>query len=351
MEESLTRESEKLARSWQRHDRAWLRDYLVAGVEDPRLNLQSIFSRHFLARQLTGETFSALMREECRFSAVMNWLVLLAGRSAEAEELDTVLYALRRGADNAEGTEIPSFVAQTFAGLPVSLGSVQVPNYVESFLSGTTFGQGQAQPYEPSLRVFQELWRGVLAPFPAPAPRLSVLEPACGSANDYRFLHAYGLAPLLDYTGFDLCDANVENALALFPGVRFGVGNVFNIDAPAAAFDVCFVHDLFEHLSISGMETAVREICRVTRRGLCLGFFQMEELRDHVVRPVDEYHCNLLSMARMKSLFASLGYEGQVIHIATFLRGEFGCDYTHNPQAYTFLLERREEMASAGCPR
>src|SRR6266702_7644186 len=33
-------------------------------------------------------------------------------------------------------------------------------------------------------------------------PSLSVLEPACGSANDYRFLHACGIAQLVDYAGF-----------------------------------------------------------------------------------------------------------------------------------------------------
>jgi hypothetical protein len=43
------------------HDAGMLRDYLVAGVEDPRLNLQSVLSRHFLARALTGERFRALM--------------------------------------------------------------------------------------------------------------------------------------------------------------------------------------------------------------------------------------------------------------------------------------------------
>jgi SAM-dependent methyltransferase len=364
MEVSLQQESEKLARSWLRHEPAWLRDYLVAGVEDPRFNLQSIFSRHFLLRRVIDDRAGALMTEECRFSAVMNWLVALSARSTEPEELEAVLYALRRCADSAEGVEIPPFVSQAFAALPVSLGSLTVPNYIESFLSRTrpgapaslpapstqpgTGGRGAGTPGgpwppgapDPSLDTFQHLWRTVLSPLLAPASRLSVLEPACGSANDYRFLHAYGIARLFDYTGFDLCAANVENALALFPGARFSTLNVFQIDFPDLSFDVCFVHDLFEHLSLAGMETAVREICRVTRSGLCLGFFQMDEVREHVVRPVDDYHCNLLSMARMKALFAEQGFETQVVHIATFLRRRFGCDQTHNPNAYTFFLRR-----------
>ena len=55
--------------------------------------------------------------------------------------------------------------------------------------------------------------------------RLSVLEAACGSANDYRFIEAFGLARLLDYTGFDLCEKNIFNAKQLFPMAQFNVDN------------------------------------------------------------------------------------------------------------------------------
>ena len=169
------------------------------------------------------------------------------------------------------------------------------------------------------------------------------LEPACGSANDYRFLQAYGLGRLVDYTGFDLCAKNAENARALFPGVTFGIGNVFEIAAPAKSFDLCFVHDLFEHLSLEGVQAAVQEVCRVTRRGLCIGFFNMDEIGEHQVRPVEfnsygSRRGNLLSMARMRESFAARGFAAQVIHIASFLRQQIGCARTHNPNAYTFFL-------------
>jgi SAM-dependent methyltransferase len=345
IEPSLQAESDKLARSWMQHDAGMLRDYLVGGVEDPRLNVQSVLTRHFLARALTGERLDALMEGECRFAAAMNWLVVLAGRVGEAEELGVVLHALRRGADSAEGIEIPGFVVQTFAALPASAGEVAIPNYIESFLLATQWVSGHARLHEASLNTFRDLWRKALADQRAPRPfsiitaqPLSVLEPACGSANDYRFLDAYGLARLVDYTGFDLCAKNIENARALFPAVRFAVGNVFEIAAPDKAYDLCFVHDLFEHLSLEGMQAAVKEVCRVTRRGLCVGFFNMDEVREHQVRPVDEYHWNLLSMARMKELFAECGFAAQVVHIGAFLRQQIGCEQTHNPNAYTFLL-------------
>ena len=348
------------------HDAVMLRDYLVAGVEDPRFNVQSILTRHFLTRALSGDRFSALMEQEYRFAAALSWLTGLAGRLGDTEELELVLYALRRGADNAEGIEIPGFIVETFTALPTVAGGFTIPNYVKSFLSGTQLVKGQARFHRPSLTTFRKLWSKALkAKIPARHPRsnrsksahppgfqpsalnsqpLSVLEPACGSANDYRFLHAYGLGRLVRYTGFDLCAKNIENARALFPGVSFAVGNVFKIAAADRAFDLCFVHDLFEHLSPEGMQTAVKEVCRVTRQGLCVGFFNMDEIRDHQARPVDEYHWNLISMSRMKELFAGCGFAARVVHIGTFLRQQIGCEQTHNPNAYTFLLQRAQAL-------
>jgi hypothetical protein len=333
MRDILKLETQRLARSWMQHEPAKLRDYLVAGVEDPRLNLQSILSRHFIVRSLFGEKFRELMEHECRFAAVMNWLTAFAA-NCDPEELDVIFHALQLGADNAEGIQIPRFILSTFGSLPLSLGSLEIPNYIETSLSE---GSGVNSSI---VSTFQNLWYQTLAPEAPPNPRLSVFEPACGSANDYRFLHSFGIARFLDYSGLDLCAKNVENARTLFPEIHFGQGNVFEINAQDMAFDLSFVHDLFEHLSIEGLHAAVKELCRVTRRAICSHFFQMDEISDHVVRPTDEYHWNLLSMEEIKKLFATHGFSGQTIQIKSFLRQEFGCDYTHNPNAYTFVLHR-----------
>ena len=333
------------------HDAGMLRDYLVAGVEDPRVNVQSVLSRHFLIHALIGERFGALMEQEIRFAAAMNCLTALAGKLQDTEDLELILYALKRGADNAEGIAIPEFLIKTFVALP-TVGDTTIPNYIDTFLSGTEIVSGQAKPHEPSLDTFRRLWHQALASVGSvsqpstlnPQP-LTVLEPACGSANDYRCLHAHGLAPLVRYTGFDLCAKNIENARTLFPEVSFAIGNVFEIEAPDKAFDLCFVHDLFEHLSLEGLQTAVKEVCRVTRQGICVGFFNMDEIGDHEVRPVDDYHWNRLSMRRMRELFAEHRFAAHVVHIGTFLRQQLGCDQTHNPNAYTFLLHPAERVA------
>lgn len=340
MQASLKEETDRLLRSWAHHAPDWLASYLVAGVEDPRLNLQSILSRHFIIGELVGNRFGNLMAEEHRFAACMNWLMKLIRRAVSPDEMACVQFALNHGSDNAEGLEIPRFLVSAFSQLPACVDGSQVPNYIDQFFS---------DPSQHSLDTFQGLWSEHLTPgsmpstlegpsdLPRPA-RLSVLEPACGSANDYRFLQSYAIACWLDYAGFDLCGQNVENARKLFPQARFRQGNVFEIEADDKAFDLCILHDLLEHLSIEGMETAVRELCRVTRRGICIGFFQMDEIRDHVVRPVDDYHWNLLSMRRVRDLFAHYGFTGQVIHIGNFLDLQVGCEETHNPNAYTFVL-------------
>jgi hypothetical protein len=355
----LLQETEKLVRSWSHHESAWLRDYLVAEVEDPRLNLQSIISRHFLIRRLTGERFSDLMSQEYRFAAVMDWLRRVAKLENDPDGRIVTLYALRQGADNAEGLEIPTFVLQTFTSLPAETCGCAIPNYVEAFLSREESGNLQSSVVDPLLDTFAIAWSQLLgershatdselvAPSigsgecsPVSRPLLSLLEPACGSANDYRFLDRYGIARFLQYHGFDLCEKNIINAQALYPSIRFELGNVFEIAAADKSYDVCIVQDLFEHLSISGMEKAVDEICRVTRAGICAGFFQMDEISNHVVRPVEQYHWNLLSQARIKEFFAGNGFAAQVLHIGTFLHRQLGCPHTHNPNAYTFVLTR-----------
>ena len=335
MRRRLKSETKKLEKSWMQYDEAMLRDYLVETVEDPRFNLQSILSRHFLIEALFEDRFASLQREELRFAAAMNWLLHL--KSFCAEDAQAVLYGLSQGADNVSGLAIPAFVSKTFAALPLTVGRLRVPNYIKNALNLVPPHPGQPILPDSITELFQSFWRRTLAPLRP--KRLSVVEPACGSANDYRFLHAFGLARCLDYTGFDLCRKNVRNARRLFPAIAFKVGNAFEINAPDKAFEVCFVHDLFEHLSLEGLHAAIAEICRVTRRGICAHFFNMAEIDEHAIRPVDDYHWNTLSMPKVRGFFLRFASAVQVTHIGTFLRWEFQCPETYNPGAYTLVVD------------
>jgi len=199
-----------------------------------------------------------------RFALVVNWVLRLLKRSVAASQLQVVLDSLLTGQDNAEGFMIPSYVSETFTAL-------MLPNYICDLLNWTPVETTEAPIPEYLTSTFEAIWIEVLA---GEQPQgICVLEPACGSANDFRFIESFGIARLLDYTGFDLCEKNVQNATGMFPGVRFEVGNVLEIDVEDNAFDYFFVQDLFEHLSIEAMKAAISELCRVTRRDICAGFF------------------------------------------------------------------------------
>ncbi|MHC4740057.1 MAG: hypothetical protein ACYS9Y_14205, partial [Planctomycetota bacterium] len=123
MEEYLKEETERLTQSWMRYKRATLRNYLVQDVQDPRINVQSILTRHFLIERLFGKQFTNVMEQELRFALVVNWLLTLLKRPVRAEQLRTVLDTLLEGKDKADEIEIPQFISETFAALAV-------PNYI-----------------------------------------------------------------------------------------------------------------------------------------------------------------------------------------------------------------------------
>jgi SAM-dependent methyltransferase len=329
MEERLERETEGLKRSWGKFHREALRAYLVQGVEDPRINVQSVLTRHFLVRALFGEQFDELAEHELRFSLVMNWLLDLLKRDLRIWQLQGVLDALISGEDQAEGTTIPEYVSKTFATLAM-------PNYMCALFNWAPSETEDGSIPDYLMVTFQTIWREVLDG--EQPERISVVEPACGSANDYRFIEGYGIGGLIDYLGFDLCEKNIRNAKALFPEACFKVGNVFEIEATDKAFDFCFVHDLFEHLSLYAMETAISEVCRVTRKGICVGFFNMHEGSEHIVTPVEDYHWNKLSAPRTKEMFEQYVSSVEVVGIDEFLKSRFRCGDTHNKGAYTFVV-------------
>lgn len=350
MDEALKDETRQLERSWERHDSDWLRDYLVAGVEDPRINLASVFSRHCILWMLTGARFQALMNAEYDFSAALNGMLRLRRQAGDEDACRAVLFALQRGADNAEGIPVPHYLGRIFRQLPRTVEGVRVPNYLEAILTAPV--PAPSAGLDPAvLNTFCALWRGLLEGAPEGSvsgwdhgakKRLRVVEAACGSANDYRFLEACGLARRIHYTGFDLSAKNIANARRLFPGVHFEVGNVFEISAPNQSADLCLVHDLFEHLSPRGLQAALREVCRITRRRLCAGFFNVDEIPEHEVRPVESYFCNTLSRARLCEGLEAAGFRVQVFYASAFLREQTGCDQVHNPNACTLVADRVE---------
>lgn len=329
MEERFINETEQLVKSWSKHNSLVLRDYLVKDVEDPRINVQSILTRHWLINQLFGDKYDDLMEHEIRFALVMNWLLILLKKNVRTSQLQAILYCLIEKQNNAEGIEIPFYISETFSKLAM-------PNYISDALNLPASDDTEGIIPEYIISTFGRIWKEILSD--ERHEKISVLEPACGSANDYRFINAFGLAGFLNYYGFDLCQKNVFNAKQMLPDINFSVGNAIEIQAKDNAYDYCFVHDLFEHLSVEAMEIAISEIRRVTKHGICIGFFNMYDGNEHIVHAVDEYHWNKLSINKVRKLLTNKGSEIEVIHINTFLSSKYGFSDTHNKNAYTFIV-------------
>ncbi|MHC4388529.1 MAG: hypothetical protein ACYSX1_07965, partial [Planctomycetota bacterium] len=128
VQDRFKQETEALRKSWMQHPGSSLRDYLVQDVEDPRINTQSILTRHFLIQRLFPARFSAVMEQELRFSLVINWLLKLLKASVTADQLRTLLDALLDGKDNADTLQIPQFISDTFE-------SLALPNYICDLLT------------------------------------------------------------------------------------------------------------------------------------------------------------------------------------------------------------------------
>jgi hypothetical protein len=326
-------ESDRLRAAWMQYDSEMLDRYLVADVEHPRINLQSIISRCFLIDTIFPNEFTQLIREESRFSICLNFLLRLLKNAHSELNRNSILDALEHGAEKCAGVRIPSYLRDSFELL--RRPNHDIPDYITEALIAPLCDSDQWLP-DSALSTFEQIWTGILSQ--RRADKISVLEPACGSANDYRYLRSFGLSPFLKYMGFDLCPKNITNARRRFPPVRFEVANVLDIPVDNDSYDYLFLHDLLEHLSPAALDTALAEICRVIRKQAVLSFFNMADIDEHVVTPVGLYHWNTLSLKKIRQALIGSARDVDVIHIDTFLKDSFSCPDYHNQHAYTLIV-------------
>jgi ubiquinone/menaquinone biosynthesis C-methylase UbiE len=293
-------EERQLTKAWAHRDPQMLDVYLVSGFQDPRLNVQSILARHLLVRALFGSKFDQLMDEELAFAVELNEAVRL-----RAKELGVKLYATLNREGHAEIQQV------------MSEFDAQASSYVDK-------------------------WRWMLA---GKKPRrLKVLELACGSANDYRALAQYGIAPFLDYTGIDLNASNIENAKRRFPDVDFRVGSMLSLPMADRSYDYVLAFDIFEHLSLQVLQKALNEAGRVSRRGIYIAFFQMSDVPEHIDQPRGDYHVNTLSAPRILEYFTPRYPSVDLVHIPTLLHERFGYQHSYNKRAYSLTAQRRHGL-------
>jgi ubiquinone/menaquinone biosynthesis C-methylase UbiE len=291
----IRQEEAKLRGVWAGYRPEMLDIYLVSGYQDPRINSQSILGRHTLVRALFGSEFEDLMREEFAHAVELNEVIRL-----RAEELGVKLTATLDPAGQADVQRVTEVIAD------------RAP-------------------------VFAQRWREALAG--REAPSISVLEFACGSANDYRAFADYGIARFLDYTGIDLNKTNIANAKRNFPDVNFRVGSILSLPEADRSIDYVIGFDILEHLSLEAMQTAVDEAVRICQRGLYFAFFRMEEIPENVDDPRGNYHINRLSAPRMREQMTQKFTSAQVMHMPTLLKDDYGYTHSYNRKAFTLITE------------
>ena len=321
------RENANLKQSWDRHAPDFLDQYLVADVEDPRINLQSILTRSLLVDSLWPNRFADLIRAEMRFGLTLTWLLDQLKHGARGPALfDAILVG-----------KCPAAVAETSAWLRSE--DCPIVDYIAPIVDGRDPDRPEQWLADRQLNIFRDLWSAQLAAAPAPPP-LRVVELACGSANDFRFLSDFGIARFLDYTGIDISEKNIENARRRFPAVDFRVGSALELPLESVSADFVFAHDLYEHLSLDAMRQALAETMRVARRQAWLNFFKADQRPEHHENSVAAYHWNILSIPRLAEELAGHGGQTEVLRMPDLAR-DFGFEDYYNREAATLIVTKR----------
>lgn len=327
--EATRHENENLRATWDQHPAEHLDAYLVADVEDPRINIQSILTRAFLTDSLFPKRFTALINEELRFGTILTWLLLQLKAGANRDELREALHT--------PGTsQFPAMVIEAAQWL--NSDSCPVPDYIEMALDPPALETPGQLLGNRSLDVFGGIWQKELAGLTVPTIR--VLEPACGSANDYRAIHECGLARFIMYVGLDISEKNIRNAKNRFPQVDFRAASILNTELSENAFDYVFTHDLLEHLSAVGIETAMAAMVRAARREVWVHLFNTQPAGTHQIIPKERYHWNLLSLEALRNTGRALGCNVDSIPIAPMLQHKFSFADYYNPKAAMLILRK-----------
>lgn len=291
----LARERANLAQSWASRP-SDLDEYLVTGYQNPRINAQSILTRHLLVRKLFGSEFDPLMREELAFCV--------------------------------EATEV---LRQRAAELGVKMGTYLNPTkraVVAEVCKAIALWED----------TYECRWAESLTDRKAGSVR--VLELGCGSANDYRYFQSYGLARFLDYTGVDLSSATIDNAHTRFPHIRFEVQDILDLPYDDQSYDYVIAFDILEHLSPEALAQAIDEASRLAKRGVILTFFSMADIPEHEIRPEGTYYRNVLSAPVVRERLAKDFADVRATHIRALFRDQFRYRHAYNSKAWTVAADR-----------
>jgi len=323
-------ENGRLRASWDHLPAEHLATYLGIEEQDQRINTHSILTRALLIDTLWPGQFDALIDEEFRFGVVMTWLLQELKTGGNRSELLAELEAA------TPSQRIPEIVRATGAWLRGN--DCPVPDYLGEALMFTEPDEPSWYLFEPALNTFAGFWSAQLSGLTA--ERIRVLEIACGSGNDYKAIRNFGLGAHLSYSGFDISWKNVANARELYPGVDFFEASILCSGLPDNSFDYVFVHDLLGHLSPDGLEVALAEIMRITRKEAWLHCYNVADIECHEIIPFHAYFRNRLSISQLSASLERVGAAVTVVSISDMLEHKFGYVPGYTASCGSFLARK-----------
>lgn len=319
----ITEEGARLAGHWNRIGATELDRYLVQSVEHPSCNPQSILMRAFLVDRLFPRIGAPIIEAELYYSACACFAL-----TAQREGRFGPLY---RSVMRGEDERLPPFLRKDFRN-PFVRYFDPSRLYREIAVCCTVGFDEFSSPFESHWREFLE--SGI--------PRkCKLVELGCGSANDYRAWCSRGLARWVDYTGVDVSETNVRNALRRYPDVNFIVDDICSMDAADQEFEVSLAFDVFEHLSEASLPIALSETLRVARDECWISFFNLTDIPYHEFRQAGDYHWNLLSMSQVAEAVQSAGFDAEFHSVAGILESRFPGYHHYNREAHILAATRR----------
>jgi len=90
------------------------------------------------------------------------------------------------------------------------------------------------------------------------------------------------------------------------------------------------VHDLLGHLAPDGLEVAISEIMRITRKEAWLYCYNVAPIERHETHPFQSYYRNRLSIPQFTASLGKAGASAEVISISDMLcrKFHFAPEYT-----------------------
>ena len=118
-------ENAGLTWSWDRYPREHLDTYLVADLEDPRINCQSILSRALIADSLWPNEFTELIDAELRFGVVLSWILVQLHQGFSRRDLWASI-------ENDKADAFPQVISETWQWLQSD--ECPIPDYMAAAL-------------------------------------------------------------------------------------------------------------------------------------------------------------------------------------------------------------------------